>query len=212
MKNPTLKLILVFLYSFLVAFSQLEYFYIFPIVLILYFEKNYFFKIIKKILLLNFFILFLAIFVALNNPKEALELFLRTNLILSFNVAIFYKSKAYDIIRAMDSLKFSPKIISITYFTISLIDFLHQEFYNIKDTLKTRNFKANTSLYTYKTFGNIFAMMFIKAIKKSQEISNSMKTRAYSGKIYLLTDNKIYANDTILSIVIIILILIKVIL
>lgn len=212
MKNQALKLVVCLIYSIFVAFTNLEYYYLIPIFLILYFERKYFFKILKKIFLLNFFIIFLVLFVAFEDINKAVELFLRTNLILSFNVIIFYKSKAYDIIRGLNSLKFSAKIITIFYFTISLIEFLTKEFQNIKVTLKLRNFKAKTSLYTYKTFGNIFALMFIKAIKKSEEIKDSMKTRGYNGKIYLLNSTKVNIIDIILVVLITILILIKVIL
>jgi cobalt/nickel transport system permease protein len=196
MQNDALKLIVTLVYSFLVAFTPLEYYYYgLPVLLILFIERKHLQKIIKKVVLLNFFVLFLALFVAFENTTMALELFIRINCILLFTATLFFKSKGYDIIRGLNTLKISPLFITIFYFSLNMIEFLSNEVKSQKETLKVRGFKANTSLFTYQTFGNIFALMFIKALKKSQELQYSMQSRGFNGKIYLLTSNKITLND-----------------
>jgi cobalt/nickel transport system permease protein len=210
MNNEAIKLIVSLLFSLLVAFTSLEYFYILPILLVLFFEKKSIIKIFKKLFLLNFFIIFLVLFVAFKNHQMAIELFFRTNLILLFNITIFYKSKGYDIVRGFNSLKFSAKFISIFYFTICLIEYLLKEFKNIKTTLKLRGFKAQTSMFVYQTFGNIFAMMFIKAIKKSEDMKLSMNARGFKSQIFLLETNKISKKDILVISSLVIIYLIKV--
>lgn len=210
MNNEAVKLIVSLLFSLLVAFTSLEYFYILPILLVLFFEKKSIIKIFKKLFLLNFFIIFLVLFVVFQNHQMAIELFFRTNLILLFNITIFYKSKGYDIVRGFNSLKFSAKFISIFYFTICLIEYLLKEFKNIKATLKLRGFKAQTSMFVYQTFGNIFAMMFIKAIKKSEDMKLSMNARGFKSQIFLLETNKISKKDILVISSLVIIYLIKV--
>lgn len=209
MHNDALKLIVTLVYSFLVAFTHLEYYYALPVLLMLFIERKHFPKIIKKVVLLNFFIVFLALFVAFENTTMALELFLRINCILLFTTALFFKSKGYDIIRGLNTLKVSPLFITIFYFSLNMIEFLSNEVKNQKETLKVRGFKANTSLYAYQTFGNIFALMFIKALKKSQELQYSMQSRGFNGKIYLLTSNTIARNDMVVCGAIVSVVLIK---
>ena len=211
MNNEAIKLIVSFLFSLFVAFSSLEYFYILPILLVLFYEQKNSIKIFKKLFLLNFFILTLVLFVAFQDYKMAIELFFRTNLILLFNITIFYKSKGYDIVRGFNTLKVNPKFISIFYFTICLIDYLFIEFKNIKNSLKARGFKAQTSMFVYQTFGNIFAMMFIKAIKKSEDMRLSMIARGFNSQIFLLETNKISIKDILVLFCVVIIILIKVI-
>ena len=90
MNNEAIKLIVSVLFSFFVAFTSLEYFYILPVLLVLIYEKKDLIKLFKKLFLLNFFILTLVLFVAFQDHKMAIELFLRINLILLFNIIIFY--------------------------------------------------------------------------------------------------------------------------
>jgi cobalt/nickel transport system permease protein len=210
MNNEAIKLIVSLLFSFFVAFTSLEYFYILPVLLVLIYERKDVIKILKKLFLLNFFIIVLVIFVLFQNSQMAIELFLRTNLILLFNITIFYKSKGFDIVRGFNTLKISPKFISIFYFTICLIEYLLKEFKNIKNSLKARGFKAQTSMFVYQTFGNIFAMMFIKAIKKSQDMRLSMIARGFNSQIFLLENNKISQKDMLVLFFILSIFLIKV--
>ena len=198
MTKETISLITVFLYSVLVAFFQLSYFFLFPIFIVLIKEKDYIFNILKKLFFLNFFIIVLVLFVFFQNKTEAVELFFRTNLILLFSISLFYKSKGYDIVRGLDGLKISAKVVSVFYFTICLIDYLLLDFKKTKDSLKARGFSANTSMFCYETYGNIIAMIFIKALKKSEDVKCSMNARGFVDNIYFLNISNIGFLDKFL--------------
>ncbi len=191
MNKEALLLINAFLYSFLVAFFEFSYIFLFPLVFVLYMGKSDILKIFKKLFFLNFFIIVLVVFLFFQNKQEALELFIRTNLILLFNLTLFYKSRGYDIVRGLDALKMPFKIVSVFYFTISLIDYLLLDLKKTKDSLKARGFRANTSIFTYQTYGNIIAMIFIKALKKSEDMKYSMNARGFEDRIYFLNSSKI---------------------
>jgi cobalt/nickel transport system permease protein len=203
--KESLKLICSFLYSSIVAFSTLDYIFLLPLIIVLFIEKDQFFSIIKKSILLNFFIIVLVVFVLFQNQDEAIALFIRTNLILLFNITLFFRSKGYDIARGLDGLNFPSKIVSVFYFTLSLINYLVADFKETKNTLRSRGFRANTSMFTYQTYGNIFAMIFIKALRKSEDMSLTMRARGFEDKIYFLNTNKADIYDKVLffSIVII---------
>jgi cobalt/nickel transport system permease protein len=209
MNKESFILINVFLYSIIVAFSSLQFIFLIPLFIVLYLEKEKFFQIIKKLFFLNFFIVVLVIFVYFQNKNSAIELFFRTNLILLFNLAIFYKSKGYDIVRALDALRFPSKIVSVFYFTLSLIEYLMMDFKKTKDSLKSRGFNGNISIFSYQIYGNIFAMIFIKALKKSEDMKYSMNARGFEDRIYFLNSQSIGLSQKILFASIIV-ILIKV--
>ncbi len=199
MNKESLNLINAFLYSLIVAFSHFQYIFLIPLLIVLLSKKEFISKIFRKLFLLNFFIVFLVVFVYFQNKQEAFELFIRVNMILLFNISTFYKSKGYDIVRGLDGLNFSPKIVTVFYFTLSLIDYLLMDWKKTKDSLKARGFVANTSMFTYQTYGNIFAMIFIKAIKKSEDMRCSMNARGFENKIYFLNSSKIDFSEKILS-------------
>lgn len=197
--KESLNLINSFLYSLIVAFFPLYYIFLLPLFVVLLFEKQNFFNILKRLVMLNLFIVFLVVFVYFENSAKALELFMRTNLILLFNIALFYTSQGYDIARGMQSLGFNTKIISVLYFTLSLINFVKKDFKQTKNTLKARGFKPTTSMYTYQTYGNIFAMILVKAFRKSEDMRVSMMARGYENKIFFLNSNRVGLLEKILS-------------
>ncbi len=189
--KESLKLINSFLYSFIVAFSPLHFLFLLPLFIVLFCEKEFLADIFKKLLLLNFFIIVLIVFVSLHDTNQAIELLIRTNMILLFNITLFHRSKGYDIIRGLDALNFPSKIVSVSYFTLSLISYLSKDFKETKNSLKTRGFRSNTSMFTYQTYGNIFAMIFIKALKKSEDMKLSMNARGFEDKIFFLSSQKV---------------------
>jgi len=79
-----------------------------------------------------------------------------------------------------------------------LINYLRLDFKETRNTLKSRGFKNNTSMFTYKIYGNVFAMIIIKALKKSEDIQFSMQARGFKNKIYFLNSNTINLFEHIL--------------
>ncbi|WP_294965876.1 energy-coupling factor transporter transmembrane component T [Sulfurimonas sp.] len=186
-----LMLINSFVFSSIVSFSRVDFIFLLPIGIILFYEKEYLFTIFKKLIFINLFIVLLVIFVFFQNQNEALILLIRTNLILLFNIALFHKSKGYDIVRGLDALNFPAKVVSVFYFSLSLIIYLLKDFKETKNTLKSRGFKSTTSIFTYQTYGNIFGMIFVKALRKSEDMTYSMQSRGFEDKIFFLSSNSI---------------------
>ncbi len=201
--KESLKLINSFLYSFIIAFFPLQYIFLLPLFVVIV-EKDHIFEVLKKLVLLNFFIVVLVIFVAFHDQHQALELLIRTNLILLFNLTLFHSSKGYDIVRGLDALKLPSKVVSIFYFTLSLINYLLIDFKETKNTLRARGFASNTSMFTYQTYGNIFAMIFIKALKKSDNMKHSMNARGFEDRIFFLNTEHINISQKILLLSIIV--------
>jgi cobalt/nickel transport system permease protein len=78
------------------------------------------------------------------------------------------------------------------------------DFKEIKNSLKSRGFKSGTSLFVYQTYGNIFAMIFIKAIKKSEDMKCSMIARGFENRVFLIKSDKIAIFEVVLFLTIII--------
>ncbi|MGA1940436.1 CbiQ family ECF transporter T component [Arcobacter sp. YIC-310] len=210
--NPSISLLSAFIYSILVSFSAFEFYYIFPIIFLLFCQKKHLFLILRKLLFLNFFIfiLFLTLLYS-SSLNEALNIYIRANAILLFNIALFFTSKGYDIVRALNSLNFPSSVVSSTYFTLKMIEFLTKDFTLIKNSLKARGFKADTSLFTYETFGNIMGLLFVKAIRKSYSLRQTFIYRGFKNKIYLNEDFIVQVYDKYLIFTVLFTILTKVI-
>lgn len=197
--NATIVFLSAVFYSLFISFSSVKLLYLLPLLFVIFCEYKNIFSILKKLLFLNIFIFMIFIVLLFQSTlSEALNIYFRTNMIMLFNLTIFFSSSAYDIVRALDNLKFPNKIISSVYFTIKMIQILSDELKVIKQTLKARGFKANSSFFTYETYGNLFGHIFVKSIKKAQVLEESFKLRAFNGKIYLMNSMKISYYDFIL--------------
>jgi len=211
--NPAISLILAFIFSLLVSFSTFDVIYLLPIFTLFYYVKKHLRAIFKKLLFLNLFIfvLFLVLLIE-SSLEEALNVYIRTNVIILFNLCVFYSSKGYDIVRGLCLLKFPDKFTSSTFFTLKMIESLTSDFKNIKTTLKARGFKANSSMFTYYTFGNVLGMLFVKSIRKSNSLKDSFIARGFDGKIYLNDEFKISKVDYSLIFAVALTVLLKVVL
>lgn len=198
MLNPAVSLIVALLYSLLLSFSRFEIFYLIPIVPLLYLNYKNIVAIFKKLILLNLFIVVLALFIYFEqNLYEASDLFLRVNCIILFNLLLFFSSQGFDIIKGFMILKFPKKFVSTLYFTVRYILDLNSEYEKIKSSLKARNFRPKTDLFTYETYGNIFGILFIKAILKAQKQKEIFLIRGFRGEIFLNYQNSLGRSDCI---------------
>ncbi|WP_418180463.1 CbiQ family ECF transporter T component [Aliarcobacter lanthieri] len=210
--NPAISLIVAFLYSLLLSFSNVEIYFLIPIIFLFFINFNNLFKILKKLFFLNIFIVVLSLFLYIEtNFYEAINLFIRVNLIILFNLLLFFNSKGFDIVRGFYILKFPNKFVSTLYFTIKMIFELSLDIQNIKNSLITRNFKAKTNMFTYKTFGNIFGLLFVKSISRAMNLKSTFELRHFKGDIFLSDDFIVCKYDIILIFFISITLILKVI-
>lgn len=209
--NASILLICAFMYSLFMSFNQIELLYFLPIIYMMFCEYKKLFESIKKLLFLNFFIVMIFIVLAIQGDiNEALNIYIRTNMIIFFNLLLYASSNGFDIVRALNELRFPKRFVSSVYFTLKMIQTLSDEFKQIKATLKARGFHARTSFFTYETYGNLFGHIFIKSIRKSMALNDSFKLRGFHGRIYLINQNRLSLYDVILVGSVLLIIVIKV--
>jgi len=211
--NPAVSLLSALIFSFILSFASFKIFFIIPVVFLLFLNINRVKQVFKKLIVLNLFIVILALFLYFEtNFIEALNLFIRVNLIILFNLLLFIASNGFDIVKGFLILKFPKKFTSSLYFTVKMIFELNLELKNIKTSLKARNFKPKTDIFTYKTYGNIFGLLFLKTITKSNILKDSLLLRGFKNEIFLNYDNSLKLSDYILISLFVLILFLKVIL
>ncbi|QDM01099.1 energy-coupling factor transporter transmembrane component T family protein [Aliarcobacter butzleri] len=197
--NPAISLICAFIFTLVVSFSDFNIYFLLPIIFLVAVNFSNSLEVLKKLLFLNLFIFTIFIFVWFQADfYEAINIYLRTNIIIFFNLLLFFDSKGLDIIRGFFLLNFPKRFISAFYFTWKMIIELQNEFKNIKISLVSRNFSNKTSLFTYQTYGNILGLLFIKSMQKAQNLKDSFDLRGFNGEIYLNSDFSLSKYDYIL--------------
>lgn len=197
--NSSILLISAFLYSIFVSFNKVEFLYFLPIIFVALCEYENIFQVLKKLLFLNLFILMIFIVLLIQDSfEEAINVYIRTNMIILFNLLLFSHSNGYDIVRALNELSFPKKIVSSVYFSLKMIQTLSDEFKKIKTTLRARGFRATSSMFAYETYGNLFGHIFVKSIKKAYSLQDSFELRGFNGEIYLVDNSKLSFYDLVL--------------
>ncbi|WP_072682117.1 energy-coupling factor transporter transmembrane component T [Arcobacter sp. LA11] len=194
--NSSVLLVSAFLYSIFISFNKIEILYFFPIIFVAFCEYKIILEVLKKLLFLNLFILMIFVVLLIQSSlEEALNIYIRTNMIILFNLFLFSHSSGYDIVRALNELRFPKKFVSSVYFTLKMIQTLTDELKKIRQTLQARGFKSSTSLFTYETYGNLFGHIFVKSIKKANAMQDSFALRGFHGRIYLINNSKLSLYD-----------------
>ena len=187
--------------------------YSLPILYMVICEYKNLIKCIKKLIFLNLFLVMIFIVLSLQgNINEALNIYIRTNMIIFFNLLLYASSNGYDIVRAFNELHFPKYLVSSMYFTLKMIQTSSDEFKQIRSTLRARGFHASTSLFSYETYGNLFGQIFIKSIQRSIALNDSFELRGFHGSIYLLNQNKLSLYDVVLVSILLLIIVEKVVL
>lgn len=201
--NSSVLLICAFVYSIFISFNQVEIFFLIPIVFLMICEYKKVLKILRKLLFLNLFIVMIFAVLALQgNMEEAINIYIRTNMIILFNLLLFSHSNGFDIVRALNELRFPPQFVSSVYFTLKMIQTLNEEFTRMKYTLRARGFQSRTSMFAYETYGNLFGHIFVASIRKSNALRDSFLLRGFHGRIYLINNSKLGIYDLVLLLVV----------
>ena len=211
--NSSVLLVCAFIYSIFISFNQVEILFTIPIIFVMICEYKILARILKKLLFLNLFIAMIFVVLYLQgNIEEAINVYLRTNMIILFNLLLFSHSNGFDIVRALNELRFPKQFVSSVYFTLKMIQTLNEEFRRIKHTLRARGFHAGTSMFVYETYGNMFGHIFVQSIRKSNALRDSFELRGFHGRIYLINNSKLGIYDVVLLFVVNLIVVSKVIL
>ena len=188
MIRPSLALIALCLYSLCLGLSPLLSSTLFiPLGLMIFWHRGSWIVFLKKLLFLNLFIALVVISLLLSHETtHALLIFVRSNAIIAMALLLFEGKDAFAIAFGIQRLHAPAKLSSLFFFTAKFILLIQEEFSIFRQTLKTRGFKANTSLFTYQTYANFVGMLIIKALRRAQKLEQAMRLRGFKGELYTL--------------------------
>ncbi len=211
MISSSFALVATALYSFGLSFFETIYISMFlPSFLLMVLKKEAILVTLKRLILLNIFIVMVSASAYINDDYElALLIFMRSNAILLFTLLIFYNKSLFDIATGMQTLRVPDKLASLFFFVAKFVIIIKEEYSITKKVLKIRNFKAKSNLFSYKIYANIIGMLIVKCFDRAEKLKNTMILRNFRGKIYQSKSEKFTKLDLIIFIIIIISLSIK---
>ncbi|MFW6294813.1 MAG: cobalt ECF transporter T component CbiQ [Halanaerobium sp.] len=218
--DPRLKIIVTFTTAFLIALTNdltTLYYFLFLAVFLIISSRIKVKFLLKKLILINFFIIIIWIFIPFSFPGEellslgafsitveginfALKITLRSNSIMLLIISLLTTSSMSEIIHALYRLKVAEKLIYLFFFVYRYLHIIKKEYNNLNEAMLMRGFKAKTNLHTYKSYAYLIAMLLIKSYERSQKVYEAMICRGFKGKFIFFDNFKIKKLDILFTI------------
>ncbi|WP_248662187.1 cobalt ECF transporter T component CbiQ [Fuchsiella alkaliacetigena] len=213
--DPRLKILMVVMLAIIVAVGESMPMLIQAVLLASFFivaAKLSWKKVLKRLLVINFFIFGIWIFIPFTYPGTALfylgpltasyegviyalRITLRSNAIMLAMIALLSTSEMTSLLQAMKQLYIPEKLIYLFFFVYRYIHVIADEFSTLHNSVLNRGFKPRTNLHSYRTYAYLVGMLLIKSYDRSNRVYQAMLARGFKGKLYIRDNFSISVSD-----------------
>ena len=88
--------------------------------------------------------------------------------------------------KALRSLRLSPKLVQVVLFTYRYLFVYADEVRRVQVAARSRAFKPRCNLRTMKFLGSSLGMLLVRSIERTERIRNAMRSRGFSGEFHAL--------------------------
>ena len=215
--DPRVKIVVVFLFSVVVAVSNRFVVLITALaisLLIVFMAKTPVKEIIRRLVPVNMLILFLWFFLPFTFAGEPLffmgplaatcegvlyaaRITIKSNAIMLMLIALVTSTSIFTLGHAMHELGIPKKIVHLFFFTFRYIHVIHREYVRLANSMKIRGFCPGTDLHTYRTFAYMLGMLLVKSFDRAQRVHNAMLCRGFKGNLYSLSRFSLKGKDVV---------------
>jgi cobalt/nickel transport system permease protein len=215
--DPRVKIVVVFLFSVVVAVSNRFLVLLLAlglslcIVLLARVLKK---QLLRRLVPVNIFVLFLWFFLPFTIGGEsffsigpligthqgvlyAARISLKANTIVGMLIALVGSTSILTLGHAMHELKVPKKIVHLFFFTYRYVHVIHREYLRLVSAMKVRGFRPGTNMHTYKTYAHLVGMLLVKSADRAERVRNAMLCRGFRGKLYSLSEFSLNASDVV---------------
>jgi cobalt/nickel transport system permease protein len=162
-------------------------------------------EVLKRLLVVNGFIIFLWVAVPLTFPGEALfhlgplaaaregvelagRITLKSNAIVLAFIALVATMPFATAGHALHRLRVPDKIVHLMLMTYRYIFVLEQEYRRLTRAAVIRGFRPGTNLHTYRTYAYLVGMLLVKAVDRAERVRWAMLCRGFQRRFYSLQE------------------------
>jgi len=159
-------------------------------------------QILKRLAVVNGFILFLWFFLPFTHPGETLASFgpvsmtregvllallltIKSNAILLAVITFLGTSSVFSLMNALNSMGMPDKLTHLFFFCYRYVHVVHEEYHRLVTAMKVRSFRPRTNFHTYRSYAYLVGMLLVRSFERSGRIASAMKCRGFKGKFYL---------------------------
>ncbi|MBB4956142.1 cobalt/nickel transport system permease protein [Agrobacterium vitis] len=82
---------------------------------------------------------------------------------------------------ALRSLRVPEALVRLFVSLTLNVSFVQLELTRLRDAMRMRGFRARSNRHTWRSYGYLFGMLFIRAIDRAERVEEAMRLRGYSG-------------------------------
>lgn len=184
-------------------------------VLFAFLARLSFFKLLKRLFIVNFFILFLWFFLPFSRPGEPLFsvgpftasfegvvyaaiITLKSNGIILAVTSLISTMPVQLMGAGMQAVKVPEKLCRLFLFTWRYVHVMGMEFSKMKRAATMRGFVPRTSLRTYQTYAWLMGMLLVRSLDRAERVWQAMLCRGFCGIFHTLNRFRIKSGDWLL--------------
>ena len=170
----------------------------------------------KRVALVNVFVLFLWLTVPLTMPgtplltlgpltasHEGIALVwlatLKSNAILLTFLALVATMDSPTMGHALERLGVPTKLVFLFLFTYRYLHVIADEWQRLTTAARLRGFSPRTGMHTYRTIGNMLAMVLVNSFDRSGRVYQAMVLRGFQGRFISVVRFKARATDALFA-------------
>lgn len=170
----------------------------------------------KRVALVNIFILFLWLTVPLTMPgtpfltlgpltasREGIALVqlatVKSNAILLTFLALVTTMDSPTMGHALDRLGVPSKLVFLFLFTYRYLHVIADEWQRLVTAARLRGFTPRTGMHTYRTIGNLLAMVLVNSFDRSSRVYQAMVLRGFQGRFVSVVRFKARRRDALFA-------------
>lgn len=219
--DPRVKILVFVIFSVLCAISseiKTPLLYLFYSLTLLIFAKLRLKPLISRLIVVNFFIALIWLFIPLSYPGNpfitlgslrvsyeginyALSITIKCNAIVLATITLLSTSSVFSLAHAMLHLKIPTKLVTIFFLFYRYITVIHREYLNIKKAVALRGFIPKTNIHTYKTYAYIIGGVLLKSYDRAEEIYKAMLCRGFKRYFPLFEHFRMRKSDIIFGVI-----------
>ncbi len=215
--DPRVKFLTALIFSVIVAvqsrFAPLLWGALLPAALLILARLSPF-KIVKKLVPVNGFILMLWLILPLSYPghpvyhlgpltiteegiRQSLLITVKSNLIVLAAIGLLSTSAVFDLVYALQSLHLPNKLVQLFFFSYRYIPVLYSEYERLHNAMKLRGFRAGTNLHTYRSYAYLVGMLLLRGYERSQRVYQAMLMRGFDGRFRTIKELRMRRCDAL---------------
>ncbi len=173
-------------------------------------------QILRKLIPLNVFMLFMILVVPLSTPGsawlqigpfsasregigQALLIAAKGNAVMLWAAALLGPLEANVLGHALHHLRLPRRLVQLLLFTIRYIDVLEREYRRLRTAMRARGFRPRLNRHTYRSYGYLIGMLLVRSLDRSERILAAMKCRGFQGEFYVLDHFRFSGRDAVFA-------------